>query len=90
MTDKIDSGVSSEDWEATPESVKKIVSDLLARYERLNQQYKALSVEVSPLLAEMRQMEEKVLSTPKHSTSQVGKGFGRQSSRRANKRRGKR
>ena len=79
-------GISTADWEATPNSVKVWVGELLKRFECLNEQYKTLNQEVSPLSEQMHQLEQQVDSSSQRSKPRLVKGFEVASNRRRKRR----
>ncbi|NJK36470.1 MAG: hypothetical protein HC920_01085 [Oscillatoriales cyanobacterium SM2_3_0] len=84
--------ISQSDWEKTPESVKRLVSNLVERIERLEQQYEELKAENQELKAENQLLKERLKQNSKNSSkppSQYqGKGFKVKEKKRVQKKRG--
>lgn len=64
--------ISQTDWEKTPESVKRLVKNLIGRMESIEQQYEALRAE-NQLLKEQVKQNSKNSSKP--PSQDLGKGF---------------
>ena len=64
--------ISQTDWEKTPESVKRLVENLIGRMESIEQQYEALRAE-NQLLKEQVKQNSKNSSKP--PSQDLGKGF---------------
>lgn len=64
--------ISPEDWERTPESVKRVVGTLLERLERLERQYEELKAENQLLKEQVKQNSQ---NSSKPPSQDLGKGF---------------
>lgn len=72
--EELDSRISASDWDATPASVKAVVSELADKIEHLNEQFALLSSQMSPLVEQMSELEKLVKWKKKSRSSK--RGFG--------------